>query len=690
MNYSWHFSSLCYEVDVSLPISWLYCSSDPEKVVVVSATSVESEPKLNKFEKQKAEKDGLAVLPELQNFAQLGWESIDPTDRDVRLKWLGVFFRPVTPGKFMLRMRMPSGVITSGQMRLLADIINRYGDDGNADITTRQNLQLRGIRIEDIPSIFNRLETHGLTSMQSGMDNVRNITASPVAGIDADELIDTRGIVRQVQDMITGNSKGNAEFTNLPRKFNIAIAGCRDNSIHAEINDIAFVPAFKGKTIGFNVLVGGFFSAQRCAAAIPLDVWVAPADVETICRAILEIFRDHGSRGARQKTRLMWLIEEWGVETFRAAVQDKVGKALQLASPKDEIVWEKRDHIGVHRQQQAGLSYVGLHIPVGRLFGGEMNELARLADVYGSGELRLTVEQNVIIPNVPDSRLPTLLTEPLLKVFAVDPEPLTRAVVSCTGSQFCNFAMIDTKKLAIALVNELATELQVPAPVRFHWTGCPNSCGQPQVADIGFMGTKVRKDGKTVPGVDLFMGGTVGKDAHLGECVQKGIPCDELKDVVRDLLIDKFGATPKLSNEFDASNHSLARDRIHFESAFANGKLSDTVVLEPIAAPTNVTQSTISETVSMLTESQVVVRLNQLGKDIEANCQQSILEAVESAGIDLDCRCRSGSCGTCKIRLLDGNITYDVEPEGLEEEEQLEGYVLSCIAKPNGNVVIDL
>jgi ferredoxin-nitrite reductase len=200
---------------------------------------------LNKFEKFKAEKDGLAVKEQLEHFAQLSWEEMDETDRDHRLKWVGVFFRPVTPGKFMLRMRLPNGILTTTQMRVLAEVVQRYGEDGNADITTRQNLQLRGIRLEDIPDIFNRFKAVGLTSVQSGMDNVRNITGSPVAGIDAAELIDTRELVQQVQDMITNHGEGNPEFSNLPRKFNIAIAGGRDNCVHAEINDLAFVPAYK-------------------------------------------------------------------------------------------------------------------------------------------------------------------------------------------------------------------------------------------------------------------------------------------------------------------------------------------------------------------------------------------------------------------------------------------------------------
>ena len=495
---------------------------------------------LNKFEKFKAEKDGLEVRKDLEHFAQIGWEAMDETDRDHRLKWMGVFFRPVTPGKFMLRMRLPNGIITSGQLRVLAEVVQRYGEDGSADITTRQNFQLRGIRIEDVPDIFNRFEAAGLTSVQSGMDNVRNITGSPVAGIDADELIDTRGLVRKVQDMITNNGEGNPSFTNLPRKFNIAIAGCRDNSVHAEINDIAFIPAFKDGVLGFNVLVGGFFSAKRCEAALPLNAWVDPRDVVAVCEAILLVYRNYGLRANRQKARLMWLIDEWGMEQFRAAVEQQIGHSLQAAAPKDEILWDKRDHIGIHAQSQPGLNYVGLHVPVGRLYAADMFDLARLAEVYGSGELRLTVEQNIIIPNLPDSRLGPFLKEPLLTRFSVKPAPLSRSLVSCTGSQFCNFALIETKNRALAMIQEIEQEVSVPRPVRIHWTGCPNSCGQPQVADIGLMGTKTRKNGQTVEAVDIYMGGKVGKEAHLGTCVRKAVPCDELKAVLSDLLVHQF------------------------------------------------------------------------------------------------------------------------------------------------------
>ncbi|MCA2811424.1 MAG: ferredoxin--nitrite reductase [Microcystis sp. M090S1] len=501
---------------------------------------------LNKFEKFKAEKDGLAIKDELEHFAQIGWEAMDKTDLEHRLKWVGVFYRPVTPGKFMMRLRVPNGILSSEQMRVLGEIVQRYGDDGNADITTRQNLQLRGIRIEDIPDIFQRLKSVGMTSVQSGMDNVRNITGSPMAGLDADELIDTRELVQKVQDMITNYGQGNYQFSNLPRKFNIAIEGGRDNSVHAEINDIAFVPAYKEGELGFNVVVGGFFSAKRCEAAIPMNVWVRPnQEVVDLCRGILEVYRDNGLRANRQKSRLMWLIDEWGIEEFRTRVANQLGYPLATAAEKDAIDWEKRDHLGVFPQKQEGLSYIGLCVPVGRLFADDMFDLARIAEVYGSGELRLTVEQNVIIPNIAAENMPTLLTEPLLAKFTPNPTPLQRALVSCTGAQFCNFALIETKNKAVDLIRQLDAELNIPRGVRIHWTGCPNSCGQPQVADIGLMGTKARKDGKTVEGVDIYMGGKVGKDAHLGSCVQKGIPCEDLKSLLTSILIEQFGATPK-------------------------------------------------------------------------------------------------------------------------------------------------
>lgn len=506
--------------------------------------------KLNKIEKAKAEKDGLAVKDELEYFAKIGWENIDKTDLELRLKWLGIFFRPVTPGQFMLRLRTPNGYLTSKKMRLLADIIQRYGDDGSGDITTRQNVQLRGVRFEDIPDIFRRLKDAGMTTVQSGFDNVRNITGSPVAGIDPDEVIDTRELIQQLQDMLTNHGEGNTDFSNLPRKFNIAVEGSRDNSIHAEINDIAFVPAMREGEVGFNVLVGGYLSAQRCAEAIPLNVWVHPnREVLEISRAILTVYTTNGLaeglRVKRAKARLMWLIEKWGLDRFRAEIEHSMGQSLLPAAPTTLIDRDKQDHLGIHPQKQAGYVYVGLHVPAGRLSAEVMFELARLADVYGNGEIRLTVEQNVILSFISENSVSVLLTEPLLQKLQIAPPPLSRSLVSCTGKKYCNFALIETKDRGVAIARQLDEQFHIPQRVRIHWTGCPNSCGQPQAGDIGLIGTKTRKNGETVEAVDIYMGGKVGKDAQLGELVRKAVPCDELLEVLSDLLIENFGATPK-------------------------------------------------------------------------------------------------------------------------------------------------
>ena len=511
----------------------------------------QTKEKLNKLEQAKAKKHPLLLKQELDHFAEIGWEAMDEFEREKGLKWLGFFHRPVTPGKFMLRMRVPNGIVTSGQMRVLAEIVQRFcqgsgfQEQGNADITTRQNFQLRGMRIEDIPEIFDRLLKAGLTSVQSGMDNVRNLTGSPVAGIDADELIDTRGLVRNLQDMITNNGEGNLRLSNLPRKFNIAVAGGRDNSVHAEINDLGYLPAYKDGKLGFNLIVGGYFAPKNYVAAIPLDAWIPPEMVVPLAEAMLIVYTDNGPRKSRTKCRLMHLIENWGLEKFRSELEKQLGQSLEPAAEKDEIDWEKRDHIGVYPQKQPGLNYVGLHVPVGRLYADEMFELARMAEVYGGGEIRLTVEQNLIIPYIPDSRLESFLAEPLLKRFPIQTEPLQRALVSCTGNEFCGFALIETKNRALDLIKELDAELEMPKPVRIHWTGCPNSCGQPQVADIGLIGTKAKKDGETVEAVDIWMGGKVGKDAHLGEEVMTRVPCDELKQVLTDLLVENFDASPK-------------------------------------------------------------------------------------------------------------------------------------------------
>ncbi|KAL6218830.1 hypothetical protein ACLB2K_012038 [Fragaria x ananassa] len=517
---------------------------------------------INVQEKVKIQREPMKLYMEgeIEELAKLPFEELDKAkdtkdDIDVRLKWLGLFHRRKHHyGRFMMRLKLPNGVTTSAQTRYLASVIRRYGKDGCADVTTRQNWQIRGIVLADVPDILKGLAGVGLTSLQSGMDNVRNPVGNPLAGIDPHEIVDTRPYTNLLSQYITGNSLGNPTITNLPRKWNVCVIGSHDLYEHPHINDLAYMPATKDGKFGFNLLVGGFFSPKRCAEAVPLDAWVSTEDMIPVCKAILEAYRDLGFRGNRQKTRMMWLIDELGIEGFRSEVVKRMPfKELERASTEDLVQkqWERRDYIGVHPQKQEGLSFVGLHIPVGRIQADDMDELARIADEYGTGELRLTVEQNIIIPNVENMKLQALLQEPLLKEkFSPEPSILMKGLVACTGNQFCGQAIIETKQRALKVTEEVERHVSVTRPVRMHWTGCPNTCGQVQVADIGFMGCMARdENGKPVEGVDVFLGGRIGSDSHLGDIYKKSVPCKDLVPLVIDILVNHFGAVPREREE---------------------------------------------------------------------------------------------------------------------------------------------
>lgn len=517
---------------------------------------------INPAEKVKLEREPMKLFVEggINELAQIPFEEIEKAkllkdDIDSRLKWLGLFHRRKHQyGRFMMRLKLPNGVTTSEQTRYLASVIRKYGKEGCADVTTRQNWQIRGVTLPDVPGILKGLYEVGLTSLQSGMDNVRNPVGNPLAGIDPLEIVDTRPYTNLLSHFVTANSRGNTAITNLPRKWNVCVVGSHDLFEHPHINDLAYMPANKDGRFGFNLLVGGFFSPKRCAEAVPLDAWVSTDDVIPVCKAILEAYRDLGARGNRQKTRMMWLIDELGIEAFRSEVEKRMPQQkLERASPEDLIKkeWERREMLGVHPQKQEGLSFVGIHIPVGRVQADDMDELARLADEYGTGELRLNVEQNIIIPNVKNSKLESLLNEPLLKErFLPEPPLLMKGLVACTGSQFCGQAIIETKARALKVCEEVERLVALDHPVRMHWTGCPNSCGQVQVADIGFMGCMTRdKNGKVVEGVDVYLGGRIGSDSHLGDIHKKAVPCDDLVPLIVDILVNRFGAVPREREE---------------------------------------------------------------------------------------------------------------------------------------------
>jgi NAD(P)H-dependent nitrite reductase large subunit len=488
---------------------------------------------LNKIERYKNEKDGLDIVADVPSLAQDGWERIDDGDRE-RLKWAGVFFRRQTPGRFMMRVRIPNGLTNASQLRVLAAITSEFGV-GYADITTRQQIQLRGFGIERVPEIWERLEAVGLVSLQTGMDNIRNVIGCPVAGLTRHELFDASPVAREFTEIFLRNKA----FTNLPRKFNVGITGCTEHCTHSESQDLALTPAVRtigGEELrGFNVAVGGKMGSGGFRAASPLDVFVSRDDAAELCSQVTFIFRDHGSRASRTRARLAFLVDEWGVAKFRAELQRRLGRPLAAAG-KDMRGRRTADHLGVVAQQQPGLNYVGLAVPVGRVTDRQLSDLARLADAYGSGDVRLTTAQNVIIPNVADARREALLAEPLLRDLQPSPAGIVRGLVSCTGIDYCHFALIETKDLAVKAARHLETKLPPDKILTMHWSGCPAGCGNHLAADIGLLGKNVRIDGQIVEAVDVFVGGKSGVNARPGTRILEDVPCDDLPHVLERVI----------------------------------------------------------------------------------------------------------------------------------------------------------
>ena len=494
----------------------------------------------NRIEAWKKEKDGLDVKEDLYRYAKEGWETI--TEGDVqRLKWYGLFLRTPTPGYFMIRVRIPSGIAHAAQFRTFAEISERFGK-GFADITSRQQIQLRNMRIEHVPEIFEMLSSVGLTSLQTGMDSIRNVMGCPVTGLSPTELIDTAPVVKEFNDLFVGNR----EYTNLPRKFNVTITGCRENCTHAESQDIALIPATKeidGKTVaGFNVLIGGKMGSGGFRAASPLDVFTRPGEAVEILSQITLIYRDHGPRENRTKARLAFLLDEWGMARFRKELERRVGQSLLRAGKDERDPKRKTDHVGVYRQRQPGLNYVGLLVPVGRMTTDQMAEVARLSEEYGTGEIRLTSGQNLILPHIPDRVLGQLIQdEPLLAELKYNPSEIIRGLVSCTGIEYCGLAVIETKSRALKIARRLEQQVVNTRPVEIRWSGCPAGCGNHLVSDIGLLGKRAKvtkSDGSSevVDAVDIFVGGRSGSRAQQGFKVFEDVPCDQLPEVMEGLV----------------------------------------------------------------------------------------------------------------------------------------------------------
>jgi ferredoxin-nitrite reductase len=454
-----------------------------------------------------------------------------------RLKWVGMYPQRQGGDAFMMRIKVPGGVMTAAQVReigVAADAFAEGPDDspvfGNryVDLTTRQDIQLHWIRIADVPRIWQRFWEVGLTTVQACGDSARNVCACPVSGIDAGELVEAFPVAQAISAFFTGNR----EYANLPRKWKVAVTGCTEDCARVEINDVGLWPAEQSDgAVGFNVLVGGGLSdGERMASDI--DLFIRPDQAVELCRGVAQLFGELGNRENRGLARMRYLVQELGPEAFRAALDERTNFTLEPAG-RELTSRFRGDHVGVHPQKQAGLVYVGCSVPVGRMHGIELVELARLAETYGDGDVRIGTDQNFIVSGVSEDRLDELLAEPLMQTYSPFPGPFERGVVACTGSEFCRFAVVETKERAVKWARALDAQLSEgdqrdAGVIRMHFSGCSASCAQPQIADIGFRGDIAHVDEHIEEAVDIGLGGSLGPDAAFIDWVEGAMPVDRV------------------------------------------------------------------------------------------------------------------------------------------------------------------
>jgi ferredoxin-nitrite reductase len=499
---------------------------------------------LNPVEQMKLARHPFEVAQAIiDTYSKEGPGSINKVPGEMeRLKWVGMYPQRQGGDAFMMRIKVPGGVMTAAQVREIGVAADAYAegpDDspvfGNryADLTTRQDIQLHWIRIADVPRIWQRFWDVGLTTVQACGDSARNVCACPVSGIDATEVVEAFPVAQAISAFFTGNR----EYANLPRKFKIAITGCLEDCARIEINDIGLWPAERADgSIGFNVLVGGGLSdGERMASDI--DVFIRPDQAVELSRGVAQVFGELGNRENRGLSRMRYLVQEMGPEGFRAALDERIAFDLEPAG-RELTNHFRGDHVGVHPQKQPGLVYVGCSVPVGRMHGIELIELARLAETYGDGDVRIGTDQNFIVSGVPEDRVSDLLAEPLMQTYSPFPGPFERGVVACTGSEFCRFAVVETKERAVKWARALDARLTAegadgggsndPGVIRMHFSGCSASCAQPQIADIGFRGDIAHVAEHIEEAVDIGFGGSLGPDAAFIDWVTGAMPVDQV------------------------------------------------------------------------------------------------------------------------------------------------------------------
>jgi sulfite reductase (ferredoxin) len=507
------------------------------------------ETKAQRVERLKRELNPWEAYADIQRFAREGWDCVPPEWFGVYFRWWGIYTQGDGVGAIggkggegkavrhlMVRIRIPNGVLDSRQLRTIADLAEWHGR-GIADITVRQNFQLHWVTLESLPEVFQALWLKDVTTMGSCGDVTRNITGCPVAGLDAEELIDASPLVLEATELVNGH----AAFYNLPRKFKVSISGCRAWCTYPEINDIGLTAVrhpVSGE-IGFAVRVGGGLSTDP-HLGVKLDAFVPRAQALGVFRAIAEIFRDSDVlRQNRERARLKFLFLQhgWTAERFKAEIEARLGAPLAPGVPDDPPDDAYRDHVGIHAQRQPGYCYIGVAVLRGRLTADQMRVAADLADRYGSGAVRTTSMQNFLIPNVRRENAPALARELEAAGFAIEASPFRRGTVACTGSEFCKLALTETKGFARGLVESLEQRLPgFDQQLRINVTGCPNSCGQHWIADLGIEGKKVKVDGAVVDAYYFCVGGAVGRHQAVARPIGLRLPATGVAPAIERLL----------------------------------------------------------------------------------------------------------------------------------------------------------
>jgi sulfite reductase beta subunit-like hemoprotein len=523
-----------------------------------------SEGKLTKEERIKQEKAGLDVYDDILRYAKTGFDSIEPDDK-MLFKWYGVYQQRPNVGHFMMRVKVPGGRLTSEQLHALAGIARDYGRS-LADITTRQTIQFHWLTIEDMPDIFARLESVGLTTAGACGDIARNLTSSPAAGFDPEELVDTRPVVDALQNFFHLNK----DFGDLPRKYKIAVEGSPVQSTLPQINDASLI-AYKRLSdgvVGFHFFVGGGLSIQPHFAK-QLDIFVPANQIDKIIdvqRAISVCYRDADQlRRKRTRARLKYLMDEWGPEKFTEEVRKKLDWSPDTAAPGFKFSDETyRDHIGIHAQKQPGLHWIGLCVLTGRTNADQMDAAADIAQTYGGGEVRLTNVQNMLVPHIPTENLEAAGNALRAAGFEWDVPNIRRGVMACTGIQFCNLALTETKNRTKDITAYL--EMVNPNPyergLKINMNGCPNSCAQHHVGDIGLQGCLARQaDGSQVEAYDFHLGGDLGEHPSFTRAIHRKVPAEQVKYAIAN-VIAKFQETRQNHERFAQWAHRHTNEEL--------------------------------------------------------------------------------------------------------------------------------